>query len=195
MDDVSHPELCNQILQFYSLKGDSAEAYNYFSQITQKNTSWSFSASTLLMYSSLIRRVKDADQVYSLIQYMRSKNIESSFILSRYETRKQLFAELHEAVEILKKYLHSPQYSRVRMEYIYYVVAQAIQERRFGVAASFFVDALTILKTPANISDIVVFSGCVEMMISRIPLKHIKDIIKPAMEVSFCVPVEEIIIC
>lgn len=188
MEDESYPELCNQILQFYSLKGNSAEAYDYFSQITQKNTPWSLSASTLLMYSSLIRKTKDADQVYSLIQYMRSKNIESSFVLSQYETRKQLFAELYEAVAILKKYLQSPQYSRVRMEYIYYVIAQAIQERKFGVATSFFVDAMEILKTPANISDIVVFSGCVEMMISRIPFKYITKIIMPTMEVyrHFC---------
>ena len=184
MDDEPYPELCNQILQFYSLKGNSAEAYDYFSQITQKDTSWSLSASTLLMYSSLIRKVKDADQIYSLIQYMRSKNIESSFVLSRYETRKQLFAELDQAVEILKKYLNSPQYSRVRMEYMYYVIAQAVQERKFGVAASFFVDAMDILKSPANISDIIVFSGCVEMMISRIPFKHITSIIRPAMEVE-----------
>lgn len=185
VDIESHPELCNQLLQYYCLQGNSEEAFSYFRQTTQKNTSWSFSASTLLMFSNLIRKMKDPDQAYTLVQYMKSKKIESSFIRSKYETRKWLFAELDEAINIMMRYLKSSQYYKVRMEYIYYIISQAIHERKYRVATSFFADSIHVFKTPQNISDIIVFSGCVEMMFARIPLKYLTSTILPVIEVTF----------
>jgi hypothetical protein len=66
---------------------------------------------------------------------------------------------------------------------VYYVVAQAVQERNFGAATSFFVDVLDTFQSAGNVSDVIVLGGCVELIMSRVPFRYSRSIVPPTLKV------------
>ena len=121
--------------------------------------------------------------------------------------RKYLFTEVDEALRLMRTSLRSAtEYAKVRTEYAYYLVFQAIQERRFSAVVDFFrVSYYCIFNrsialqhashgcgqeylgafqgTPRALSDVVVLSGCVEQLLCRVPFRYTETLLEPVLKV------------
>ena len=61
-----------------------------------------------------------------------------ALISSSAYSKQQIFKNLEQAAQTMRKYLETNEFSKVRAEYVYYIVTQSIQEDRIATLTSFF---------------------------------------------------------